>query len=254
MINTVVFDDLAHHVVRDCLVSIGEAFNLLTSGDDVNLVEYSLSYLRNLLFLRDQLQTFNIQYTVNETFLDFSAVGSLFRRSSSNLVREELPKPDMGRRNSQRILSAARNLIPKLVVNTVDSGSELVEALRFAIRSFTDRASKILTQDYMKISDIEIEDILGDNVKLRTSIDTNLPRVVQLIHDYISDDEIVENLLDALKEAIQIQYQNYYDELNNLVEDGKVENGKVLEVMYPDTFSEYLATSIRKEVEILENK
>ncbi|KAH7586606.1 Sec34-like family [Nakaseomyces glabratus] len=254
MINTVVFDDLAHHVVRDCLVSIGEAFNLLTSGDDVNLVEYSLSYLRNLLFLRDQLQTFNIQYTVNETFLDFSAVGSLFRRSSSNLVREELPKPDMGRRNSQRILSAARNLIPKLVVNTVDSGSELVEALRFAIRSFTDRASKILTEDYMKISDIEIEDILGDNVKLRTSIDTNLPRVVQLIHDYISDDEIVENLLDALKEAIQIQYQNYYDELNNLVENGKVENGKVLEVMYPDTFSEYLATSIKKEVEILENK
>lgn len=111
----------------------------------------------------------------------------------------------------------------------------------------------------MKISDIEIEDILGDNVKLRTSIDTNLPRVVQLIHDYISDDEIVENLLDALKEAIQIQYQNYYDELNNLVENGKVENGKVengkvLEVMYPDTFSEYLATSIKKEVEILENK
>ncbi|KAL3236655.1 Golgi transport complex subunit COG3 [Nakaseomyces bracarensis] len=252
-IGSVVFDDLAHHIIHDCLVSLQSAFeSIATLSDDFSFVENSLSYLRNLLFLRDELQDFSIQYTVNETFLDFSAVESLFKRSKSSVGFEEVQKPVLERRMSsqQQLFNAAKSLIPKLVTNMVDSRSEIIDSLRYIIRMFTSRATSLIIAEYLQIPDTADFDILGNNIKLRESIDENLPRLINLIRSYISSDEILEHLLDALKETIQARYANYFETLNEMIEKGSVEKSKVSEVMYIDTFAEYLNSSIRKNMSI----
>lgn len=252
----VIFDDLAHHVIHDCLISLQNAFDSISpTSDNIGFIENSLSYLRNLLFLRDQIQGFSIQYTVHETFLDFSAVESLFRRSKHLGGLETIPKPVLERSTSQhQIFNAAKNLIPRLVTNMVDSRSEIVDSLRYIIRTFTTRASSLIVSDYLKLPEKGTDvDIFDNNIKLRTSIDENLPRLVKLIRDYISSDEILEHLLDALKEVIQEQYAQYFESLNEMIELGVIEKSKVSEVMHIDTFTEYLNSSARKNRSIEEN-
>lgn len=251
-ISSVVFDDLAHHIIHDCVVSLQNAFDSIApTSDNFGFVENSLSYLRNLLFLRDQVQGFSIQYSVHETFLDFSAVESLFRRSKSTVGLEEIPKPVLERRtlSQHQIFNAAKNLIPRLVTNMVDSRSEIVDSLRYIIRMFTTRASSLIVSEYLELpSENKDIDILDNNIKLRTSIDENLPRLIELIRNYISSDDILEHLLDALKEVIQEKYSAYFESLNEMIERGTVEKSKVSEVMYIDTFAEYLTSSVRKNM------
>lgn len=235
MINSVVFDDLAHHVVHDCIVSLRNAYDMVIKSSagksDFNNLDISLAYLKNLLMLRDSIQNFNIQYTVNETYLDFSGVEGFFKSLKEN-GRNVLKKT-----KSSSILTLARELVPKVVNNMVDARTELISELRNVIKDFTESTSLELIDDTLDIN--SDEDLLSKNVKLRENIKARLPRIYEQILNYIDDQEIVTNLLDAVQELITQSYSKYYETITELAENGKFAKDQVADVMYLDVFTDF---------------
>ncbi|CAI4426414.1 BDC_1c_G0016230.mRNA.1.CDS.1 [Saccharomyces cerevisiae] len=240
MINSVVFDDLAHHVVHDCIVSLRNAYDLVIKSSagksDFNNLDISLAYLKNLLMLRDSIQNFNIQYTVNETYLDFSGVEGFFKSLKEN-GRNVLKKT-----KSSSILTLARELVPKVVNNMVDARTELISELRNVIKDFTESTSLELIDDTLDIN--SDEDLLSKNVKLRENIKARLPRIYEQILNYIDDQEIVTNLLDAVQELITQSYSKYYETITELAENGKFAKDQVADVMYLDVFTDFFAKEV----------
>ncbi|CAI4407018.1 BAQ_1a_G0016160.mRNA.1.CDS.1 [Saccharomyces cerevisiae] len=240
MINSVVFDDLAHHVVHDCIVSLRNAYDMVikssTGKSDFNNLDISLAYLKNLLMLRDSIQNFNIQYTVNETYLDFSGVEGFFKSLKEN-GRNVLKKT-----KSSSILTLARELVPKVVNNMVDARTELISELRNVIKDFTESTSLELIDDTLDIN--SDEDLLSKNVKLRENIKARLPRIYEQILNYIDDQEIVTNLLDAVQELITQSYSKYYETITELAENGKFAKDQVADVMYLDVFTDFFAKEV----------
>ena len=240
MINSVVFDDLAHHVVHDCIVSLRNAYDMVIKSSagksDFNNLDISLAYLKNLLMLRDSIQNFNIQYTVNETYLDFSGVEGFFKSLKEN-GRNVLKKT-----KSSSILTLARELVPKVVNNMVDARTELISELRNVIKDFTESTSLELIDDTLDIN--SDEDLLSKNVKLRENIKARLPRIYEQILNYIDDQEIVTNLLDAVQELITQSYSKYYETITELAENGKFAKDQVADVMYLDVFTDFFAKEV----------
>ncbi|KZV11931.1 COG3 [Saccharomyces cerevisiae] len=240
MINSVVFDDLAHHVVHDCIVSLRNAYDMVIKSSagksDFNNLDISLAYLKNLLMLRDSIQNFNIQYTVNETYLDFSGVEGFFKSLKEN-GRNVLKKT-----KSSSILTLARELVPKVVNNMVDARTELISELRNVIKDFTESTSLELIDDTLDIN--SDEDLLSKNVKLRENIKARLPRIYEQILNYIDDQEIVTNLLDAVQELITQSYSKYYETITELTENGKFAKDQVADVMYLDVFTDFFAKEV----------
>lgn len=240
MINSVVFDDLAHHVVHDCIVSLRNAYDMVIKSSagksDFNNLDISLAYLKNLLMLRDSIQNFNIQYTVNETYLDFSGVEGFFKSLKEN-GRNVLKKT-----KSSSILTLARELVPKVVNNMVDARTELISELRNVIKDFTESTSLELIDDALDIN--SDEDLLSKNVKLRENIKARLPRIYEQILNYIDDQEIVTNLLDAVQELITQSYSKYYETITELAENGKFAKDQVADVMYLDVFTDFFAKEV----------
>ncbi|CAI4435158.1 ADE_G0015910.mRNA.1.CDS.1 [Saccharomyces cerevisiae] len=240
MINSVVFDDLAHHVVHDCIVSLRNAYDMVIKSSagksDFNNLDISLAYLKNLLMLRDSIQNFNIQYTVNETYLDFSGVEGFFKSLKEN-GRNVLKKT-----KSSSILTLARELVPKVVNNMVDARTELISELRNVIKDFTESTSLELIDDTLDIN--SDEDLLSKNVKLREIIKARLPRIYEQILNYIDDQEIVTNLLDAVQELITQSYSKYYETITELAENGKFAKDQVADVMYLDVFTDFFAKEV----------
>ncbi|AJU52839.1 Cog3p [Saccharomyces cerevisiae YJM1433] len=240
MINSVVFDDLAHHVVHDCIVSLRNAYDMVIKSSagksDFNNLDISLAYLKNLLMLRDSIQNFNIQYTVNETYLDFSGVEGFFKSLKEN-GRNVLKKT-----KSSSILTLARELVPKVVNNMVDARTELISELRNVIKDFTESTSLELIDDTLDIN--SDEDLLSKNVKLRENIKARLPRIYEQILNYIDDQDIVTNLLDAVQELITQSYSKYYETITELAENGKFAKDQVADVMYLDVFTDFFAKEV----------
>lgn len=203
---------------------------------DINNLDVSLAYLKNLLLLRDSIQNFNIQYTVNETYLDFSGVEGFFKSLKEN-GRNVLKKT-----SSSTILTLARELVPKVVNNMVDARTELISELRNVIKDFTENTSLELINDTLDINNGE--DLSSKNLKLRENIKARLPRIYEQIVNYIDDQDIVVNLLDAVQELITQSYSKYYENISELAENGKLGKDQVADVMYLDVFADFFAKEV----------
>lgn len=235
MINSVVFDDLAHHIVHDCMLSLKTAYDKVQySTSDLNNFEVKLAYLRNLLMLRQQLQNFNIQYSVNETYLDFSGMEYFFKSvtegASTLRVRDS------------SVLSLAKGLVPKVVNNLVDARSELLVDLRNIIRDFTEAAAKRIIEDTLVIESREgVANLVEKNSKLRKNVEELLPRIQTQICNFINDDVIVSHLMDAVQETIVQSYSSFHDEVNEKAEAGLLDKGQASELMYEDVFTDFIS-------------
>lgn len=243
MINSVVFDDLAHHIVHDCVFSLRKAYNIaIEASPNSNNFEVKLAYMKNLLMFKDQIQEFNIQFTVQETYLDFSGLGDFFKSVKEN-GRDALKRSD-----SSSMLSFARGLVPKVVNNMVDARFELIHELRYVIKEFTDCVTKDIIGDCLDLSPGHSGNLLAKNIELRENIERKIPHFYNTICDYISDHEIVVNLLEAIQEVIIQEYSNFYDQVNDQIDNGTIQVAQVSELMFVDVFADFFNNVTRKTI------
>ncbi|QLQ82072.1 hypothetical protein HG537_0G03270 [Torulaspora globosa] len=236
MLNAAVFDDLAHHIVHDCILSLRKAYNTVktVSGGSNNL-DIKLSYLSNLLLLRQEIQNFNIQYTVNETYLDFSGVEAFFKTGSLNLSDRE-----------SSVLGMAKALVPRVVNNMVDARSELINELRTIIGEFTETASAQLFGATLDIENRDSRTIVDNNNTLRSQLEEKLPRIHAQISTFIDDQDVVASLMDAVQEVTSQRYSEFYEKVSDEAANGVLDKSEISELMYDDVFTGFVNDIISK--------
>lgn len=240
MVNSVVFDDLAHHIVHDCMLSLKSAYNKVqNSTSDLSNCEVKLAYLRNLLMLRQQLQSFNIQYSVNETYLDFSGVESFFKSVTAGARTLRF--------RDSSVFSLAKGLVPRVVNNLVDARTELMVDLRNIIKDFTEAAAKSIIENTLVVDVKEPgSNLIQKNMLLRQNVEERLPRIYAQICGYVEDEEVVSHLLEAVQEIIIESYRSFYEEASEKAEAGLLDKEKVSELMYDDVLADFLSSVVNR--------
>ncbi|CCD24260.1 Golgi transport complex subunit COG3 NDAI_0C06010 [Naumovozyma dairenensis CBS 421] len=231
MINSVIFDDLAHHMIYDCLNSIRNAYKSSVSQNS-NDKEINLAYLKNLLFFKDQISNFNIQYTINETYLDFSGIESFFKSAltrKKTVVENDIPHSSL--------FDFARDLVPKVTNNMIDSRLELIHELRITLKHFIESVSDDIIGDTLSLKDGV--NLLAQNIKLRENIESKFPNMKLLILRYITDLEVVQNLIEAIEQAIIEKYEAFYEEISN-DSISNINKEQISEIMYVDVFVNFI--------------
>ncbi|CCF56541.1 hypothetical protein KAFR_0B02430 [Kazachstania africana CBS 2517] len=236
MINSVVFDNLAHYVLHSCIFSLQQGYQtLLKDGKIISNLDVRLSYLRNLLLLRNEMQNFNINYTFDDTrthgSFDLSGMKAFF----SSL-----------RRTNSSIFSMSKDSIPEKINNMTDARSELVQELRKAIKEFTELASMEILGDILQISGESTELSISKSLELREIIDSQLPKKYKTITESIDNKEIAGHLIEAIGEYISQSYSEYYEAVLQLADSDKIEKGSINDLMYPDVFTEFLNNNLEK--------
>ncbi|CCH61904.1 hypothetical protein TBLA_0F03670 [Henningerozyma blattae CBS 6284] len=267
MVNSIVFDDLAHHIVHDCIVSLRKAFNFLqnitANKKDIDQLDIKLSMLRNLLMLRDQIQNFNIEYTVNETYLDFSGVEEFFNSFSSNNTNHNNLSESQNNSgtnlksfnnnskstsntnlkhndSSVSMLTMARDLVPKVVNNMVDARTELINELRVVIKDFTDSCTHDIIKDSFTLT--KLADTTFNSMTLQKNVETTLPIIFEKICKYIDDNDIVINLMDAIQLVLIQSYNEFFELITSKAENNQIDKSKITEIMDSDVFFEFVNT------------
>ena len=135
LVNSSVFDDLAHQIVHQTTISLANASALIAKKS--SLADGQLFLLRHLLLLKSQIVAFDIEFVTPDVSFDFSGVANTFYelRERGGLFNY---------RNWLKLFSTG-GLLPRVVENMLDAKVELDGQLRNVINDFTRGFAETLT-------------------------------------------------------------------------------------------------------------
>lgn len=201
LVNSTTFDDLAHRIVHECLVSLQSAHTLAVSR--LGRLEADLFLIKHLLILGNQITEFDIEYVPSDVHFDFSGISeviSLVRNGGVSLDRSNL-------------LNLALISVPKVVNNMFDAKEELYAKLRNTIHSFTEEAVKIIIKPITS-PDCKPETALADTRELRENAAIEIPKLRKLmLENYLDDVRTVDILIDSIQDLVIQSYEEYHDKI-----------------------------------------
>jgi hypothetical protein len=229
LINSMVFDDLAHYIVHSCIILLKGPFYSL-SLTHLGLVDTQLLYLQNLILLKSQVTNFDIQFTRNDFSIDFtggltsgfSAVWTLIRRGEFTF--------------NDGFLELARKSVPKVVNDMIDANLEIELELENVVREFVEEGGRRICEPLNeKLSEKSAnseksvanssEKNVANSSEGANSTNSNTPLITitafkdnllimipnyhQQIKLFIKDPQIVNFLLESLTNVILVTYEKY---------------------------------------------
>ncbi|RMZ89932.1 hypothetical protein DV736_g2838, partial [Chaetothyriales sp. CBS 134916] len=204
LINSSVFDDLAHAIVHSTTVSLHAAASLLTAK--TSIPDGQLFLLRHLLLLKSQIVAFDIEYVSPDIQFDFSSLTSTFYELRT---RGNLFNPSAWLR-----LFSSGALLPKVVENMLDAKVELDGRLRDVINDFTAYFAAAITEplpkegDGAKKSKTKPEDAVGAT---RKRLEKEVPILRAKLEQYLDDLRTRETLVAAVEDHVLQQYEAFFD-------------------------------------------
>ena len=213
LINSSIFDDLAHQIVHQTTLSLTHASTLISSKHSA--ADGQLFLLRHLLLLKSQIVAFDIEFVTPDISFDFSAVTQTFYelRSRGGLFDY---------RNWLRLFSTS-TLLPRVVENMLDAKVELDGQLRNVINEFTAGFAGTMTELLPKEGDqrtkTKVEDAVGAT---RKRLEVEVPVLRAKLEQYIADERTRETLVAAVEDQVVQGYEAFFE---GYVGSGKVANG-----------------------------
>lgn len=201
LVNSSVFDDLAHTIVHATVHSLLVAVTHLQKS--AGEADAQLFLLRHLLQLKSQLIAFDIEFSaqpdVEITFgpsLESIRTNMFSLSSILQLIREAT--------------------MPKVVTNMPDAKQELDMRLRVVIEDFTNswaaRMTDAITGPSNRIASADAPD---PALNVRLAIERELPKLREKVADYVEDVRTSETLVAAVQEAVVDRYADYYEMAKN---------------------------------------
>ncbi|SCV03917.1 LAMI_0H11980g1_1 [Lachancea mirantina] len=234
LVNSTVFDNLAHHIVHDCIISLQQAYRLVKNSE--NTLDTQLSYIRNLLMLRKQVQTYDIQFITTETYLDFSGLTDLFKTLS---MRKDF-KPHTS------VITLALETVPKIVNNMIDARAELMVELRNIIKLFTQSACQLILTDCLEVT----EAVSLKNIELRTNVQSHVPEIYKQVCNFVGDSEVINHLMEAVQQFSVESYVVFHEKLMDQIDHGRLPRQTLAEIMDIDVFSNLFSETLSALVTI----
>jgi hypothetical protein len=205
LVNSSVFDDLAHTIVHATTASLLAA-SLSLSKSRSDPADSQLFLIRHLLLLKEQLVAFDIEYahqpdvnidfsTIRGTFSSLRTTGSLFSPNGLFTL----------------VKSAA---MPKVITSMLDAKTELDVRLRTAIDDFVDHWKNRMTEGIKGASNrLAAADSPDPAARVKTAVEREVPVLRRKVGEYIDDRRTGETLVGAVMESVVEAYHEYYEEV-----------------------------------------
>ncbi|PGH18895.1 hypothetical protein AJ80_04313 [Polytolypa hystricis UAMH7299] len=243
LVNSTVFDDLAHQIVHQTTLSLHHASTQISSKSSP--ADAQLFLIKHLLILKQQIVAFDIEFVTPDISLDFSGVTNTFWELRE---RGGLFNP----RNLVRLVG--RGLLPRVIENMLDAKVELDGSLRTVINDFTTSfASKMTTSLPDKITAKNGKDLSSNVTTVCKAVEKEVPQLRRMLDEYIDDTRTKETLVGAVQDRALLAYEYFFDayvafekESNNNNQTAS-RNGKGREdaVWDVDTFTEWTESVFR---------
>ncbi|KAA6408742.1 MAG: sec34-like family [Lasallia pustulata] len=234
LVNSTVFDDLAHQIVHQTTLSLYQAATQISSK--ATNVDGQLFLIKHLLILKQQIVAFDIEYVTPDVSFDFSGVTNTFWE-----LRERGGLFDP--RNLWRFMGGG--LLPRVVENMLDAKAELDGRLRTVIKDFTNTFASRMTAAISQSAASKRSFNGGSAVRTVQELAGKEVSVLRgKLDQYLDDFRTKETLVRAVQEQVIQNYETFYDRY----EAEKRSSGKAVskkgkgredEVWDSDTFAEW---------------
>jgi len=238
LVNSTVFDDLAHRIVHSTTHSLVQAaaqIRTKTSTADGNLFLIS-----NLLRLKQQIVAFDIEYVTPEVSFDFSSVTNTFYELRE---RGGLWNPGTWYK------LASGGLLPRVVENMLDAKAELDGQLRAVINDFVSAFAGAITAPLAetkatvgKKGKAEPLDPKRATTAVRGLAEKEVPLLRAKLAEYVEDVRTRETLVAAVRDQVVLAYEEWVDGLVGVDKIAKVSRkgkGREDEVWGAQVFGEW---------------
>ncbi|KAL8771704.1 MAG: hypothetical protein Q9209_002895 [Squamulea sp. 1 TL-2023] len=202
LVNSTVFDDLAHQIVHQTTLSLHHASTLIANNRTP--ADGHLFLIKHLLILKQQIVAFDIEYVVTPDInIDFSGVTNTFYE-----LRERGGFFDP--RNLWKRMGG--NLLPKVVENMLDAKVELDGRLRGVITDFTNAfADKITGPINETMTAKKGFDPLKAVDQIKGIAEKEVPLLRKKLDEYIDDRRTKETLVSAVQDLVVQNYETFYE-------------------------------------------
>lgn len=234
LVNSTVFDDLAHQIVHQTNLSLHQASILITNK--TTPFDGQLFLLSHLLLLKQQIVAFDIEYVTPEVSFDFSGITNTFWELRE---RGGLFNP----RNLMRLVG--HGLLPRVVENMLDAKAELDGRLRTVINDFINGFATKMTAS-LPSRFVDKRNLQRGEVMVPTcrNIEKEVPNLRRVLDDYLDDPRMKETLVGAVQDRVIQIYEDFFEVYrsaektkgNPVSKKGKGREDTVWDV---DTFAEW---------------
>ncbi|KAL9045711.1 MAG: hypothetical protein Q9206_007244, partial [Seirophora lacunosa] len=202
LVNSTVFDDLAHQIVHQTTLSLHHASALISASRTP--ADAHLFLIKHLLFLKQQIVAFDIEYVTPDISFDFSGLSATFYE-----LRDRGGFFDP--RNLWRKFGGGK-LLPKVVENMLDAKVELDGRLRAVITAFTGAfADRILGPlDEKKVAKKGFDAIEAVEAIKRVA-DEEARVLRRKLEEYLDDRRTRETLVGAVQDQVVQGYEAFYE-------------------------------------------
>lgn len=243
LVNSTVFDDLAHRIVHSTTTSLLTASKAL-SAKTKSPADAQLFLIIHLLQLKQSIVAFDIEFIPPEVEFDFSSMTSTFweLRERGNLFNPA---------SWYRLVSGAlgSGLLPKVVENMLDAKADLDGRLRTVINDLVNTyanhiLSPVAPETVAAESKHKDPESGFDAVKavrtVRGLAEKHVPLLRAKLDDWVTDKRVKETLVQAVRDQVIVGYEEFFDaqsesKSKKLSRKGK---GREDEILGPDVFSD----------------
>lgn len=231
LINSVVFDDLAHYIVH-CSIQILKQSAYKLALIHIGTLDAKLYYLKNLIVLQNQLKNFDIRHIRTEASVDFT--------SGINEILQTLRNGEFLFKYNRHggLIELAKQSVPKVVNNMIDAKYEIELELNNAAHELLTECANSVTEPILSPS--SIKDPLTAYQSLKEKLQTELPKIYQEMNRYVEEERILKFLLDNLCNVVVSMYENFVHQIEGTLRDGTTPDAEKVDIMEVETFSTYL--------------
>jgi hypothetical protein len=236
LVNSTVFDDLAHRIVHSTIASLMYASQQISSKRAVQ--DGQLFLIIHLLHLKQQIVAFDIEFVPPEVEFDFSSYTNTFYELRE---RGSLWNPA----SWVRLVGGAvgGGLLPKVVENMLDAKAELDGRLRTVINDFVNGYATHITAPVESSAVAQAKgqfDPLKAVRTVRGLAEKDVPVLRAKLEAFVDDARTRETLVAAVRDQVIMTYEEFFDTYSEgkgkkLSRKGK---GREDEVWGPDLFND----------------
>ncbi|EME78011.1 uncharacterized protein MYCFIDRAFT_191302 [Pseudocercospora fijiensis CIRAD86] len=238
LVNSTVFDDLAHRIVHSTIASLIYASQQVSSKTTAQ--DGQLFLIVHLLHLKQQIVAFDIEFIPPEVEFDFSSVTNTFYELRE---RGSLWNPA----SWVRLVGGAvgGGLLPKVVENMLDAKAELDGRLRTVINDFVNGYASHITAPIDSASLAQAQknndfDPLKAVRTVRGLAEKDVPALRAKLEQFLDDARTRETLVAAVRDQVIMSYEEFFDSYSEGTGKKLSRKGKAREdeVMGPELFND----------------